>query len=86
MQPMCMKANERMFTLFNFNQILSCILNSHTMAASHVDWKNIAAATLCMAGFHPEIFMHTANITQIISVEATISGPRAQSKTALKYL
>ncbi len=34
--------------LFNFNQIPSCILNSHTTAVSHVDWKNITAATLCM--------------------------------------
>lgn len=30
---------------------------------------------------------HTANITQIISVEATVSGPRAPSTMiALKYL
>ena len=38
-------------------------------------------------GFHPGFFTRTANITQIISVEATISGARAPSKTiALEYL
>lgn len=86
-----MRANERMFTLFNFNQIPSCILNSHTTAASHVDWKNITATTLCMPVwakvFIQGFFSYTANIAQIISVEATISGARAPSKTiALKYL
>lgn len=61
------------------------------MAVSHVDWKNTAATALCMSVwaevFIQGFFTHAANKTQIISVEATISGPRAPSKTiALEYL
>lgn len=45
-----------------------------------MDWKNIAAATLHMPVwtelFVQVFFMHTANKTQIMSVEAAISGLR----------
>lgn len=75
---------DAVFILFNLNQNTSCIFNLHANKARYLDWKKYCFSSSLFFSF---FFTHAVDATQVISVEATISGARLVFKMfALKYL
>lgn len=75
---------DAVFIPFHLNQNTSCIFYLHTNKAGYLDWKKYCFSSHLFFSF---FFTHAVNATQVISVEATISGARLVFKMfALKYL
>lgn len=75
---------DAVFILFNLNQNTSCIFHLHTNKTGYLDWKKYCFSSSLFISF---FFTHAVNATQVISVEATISGARLVFRMfALKYL